>query len=380
MKKICCAALLLLPSACQKPPMERPALVRTGQPAPELRLKKLLNAPLPELKGWTELAGKAAVIEFWATWCEPCVDNIPHFNELAEKFKDKPVVFISVTDESEADVRAFLADHKLGGWIAPEAGAEVFKAFRVYGRPYTVLVGPDGNVSALTYPSEVTEAVVERLISGGPAETGALAPATDVLAEFYIAEAKGGGGTAQYGPDFMSAAGMPLEYALESVFGRVDELDVAPAAKTAMAASYDIRLRLPPGRAELKREFFLNGLETALGLKIKETVREAEVYILKAAPGGPVNVKPAAAFGGSKYAGAEFNVSGASFGVLASALKARLKEPVLDETGAAGPFSYSFDFSSSDPKGMNVQLRKQLGLKLERKLRKLRTLRVTGAR
>ena len=147
-----------------------------------------------------------------------------------------------------------------------------------------------------------------------------------------------------------------------------------------MAASYDIRLRLPPGRAELKREFFLAGLETALGLRVKETVREGEVYLLKAAPGGPVNVKPAAAFGGSKFAGTDFNAAGASFGVLADALREHLKEPVLDETGAAGPFSYTFtfDLAARDSRAMNLQLGRQLGLKLERRLRKLRTLRISA--
>jgi thiol-disulfide isomerase/thioredoxin len=69
------------------------------QKGPEVELSQLLQAPAGTQPVLSALRGKAVVIEFWATWCGPCVTEIPHLNELVEQVKGKPVVFLSVTDE-----------------------------------------------------------------------------------------------------------------------------------------------------------------------------------------------------------------------------------------------------------------------------------------
>ncbi len=182
MKKL--AALLLpalLAAACSKPaPQARPNFVSRGEPAPQLTLSGLLNAPVRELKSLEELKDKVVVLEFWATWCEPCVENIPHINELAEKFKDKPVVFISVTDESADDVSEFMKRMPLKSWVAPDAPASVFKSYRVFGLPHTVLIGRDLKVAAITYPTSVTEAVINDMLDGRqPSGEGLAGSASD---------------------------------------------------------------------------------------------------------------------------------------------------------------------------------------------------------
>src|SRR5688572_28674235 len=75
--------------------------IKIGDPAPEIKLEKLLQAPLEADTAATSLKGKIVVLEFWATWCLPCVPAIKHMNTVAEKFKDKPVQFIAVTDEGD---------------------------------------------------------------------------------------------------------------------------------------------------------------------------------------------------------------------------------------------------------------------------------------
>jgi len=131
-------------------------------------LDNLLNAPITELKNIDELKGKAVVLEFWATWSAPSVENIPHLNALTEKFSGKPVVFISVTDESEASVEAFLKYKPIKGWVATGAYAWTLRSFRVEARPHTVLLDKELNVVALTSPSEVTAEKISALIAGVP--------------------------------------------------------------------------------------------------------------------------------------------------------------------------------------------------------------------
>jgi thiol-disulfide isomerase/thioredoxin len=384
MERLLLAALLLLSAACSRPGAERPRLAQDGLPAPELRLPKLLNAPLPGLKGWEDLRGKVVVLEFWATWSEPFSESLPRVNQLAARFAGKPVVFLFITDENEAAVKTFLSGRRLDGWVAPAAGQEPFKAFRVYDLPKAVLVDREGRVAA-SYQTEASEGDIASLLAGRPLRPNAPGgdPAAvrissgDALAKFSMAEAAAGGGFASYGPGFMYASGMPLRYALEAVCGKADRLEVKPGAAAAMAKVYDIRLRVPRSGAAAKKEFFLKGLEAALGLKVKETSADALVYALRTVPGGPRNVRAAGAYGGSAAEGSVLKADGATFEALAAALGERLRVPVYDETGVAGPVAYAFDLGQPDLKGMDAQLRARLGLRLEKVKRKLRMLEVS---
>ncbi len=94
--------------------------VNPGEPAPPLELEKLLQAPAGMKANWPSLKGNVVVLEFWATWCAPCIAAMPHLNELTEQFKDKAVKFISITDEDEATVAPFLSRRTIkagSAWI-----------------------------------------------------------------------------------------------------------------------------------------------------------------------------------------------------------------------------------------------------------------------
>ncbi len=81
----------------------RPPTLIVGHRAPPFEYEKIANwKPDPVME-----PGRVYVVEFWATWCGPCIDNIPHMNSLASKFEND-VTFLSVTTESEETVRSFL--------------------------------------------------------------------------------------------------------------------------------------------------------------------------------------------------------------------------------------------------------------------------------
>jgi cytochrome oxidase Cu insertion factor (SCO1/SenC/PrrC family) len=91
------------------------------------------------------LEGKVVVLEFWATWCAPCIESIPHLNQLVGSLDPVKFQFISIDDEDPKVVKAFLAKKKMAGWIGVDTSSGVFTRYGVKSRPSTIVV--DGNGS-----------------------------------------------------------------------------------------------------------------------------------------------------------------------------------------------------------------------------------------
>jgi len=91
-------------------PAERLAAKPDTKTSSELVLKRADSAGLNEIIGSHK--GKIVLVDYWATWCGPCVANFPHTVELAKKYKADGLAVISVSFdllEDEAKVRDFLA-------------------------------------------------------------------------------------------------------------------------------------------------------------------------------------------------------------------------------------------------------------------------------
>ena len=108
------ATFLLTASAAEAPQVEanrnRSALdAMQGKPAPALALKDWINSkPLT----MADLKGKIVVLDFWATWCGPCLAAVPHTNELMKKYADKGVVFIGVCAQNGGEKMAATVKEK----------------------------------------------------------------------------------------------------------------------------------------------------------------------------------------------------------------------------------------------------------------------------
>jgi thiol-disulfide isomerase/thioredoxin len=80
---------------------------RAGQPAPDIVGVDLDGEPMK----LSDSRGKVVALSFWANWCKPCRDLLPHEKELAHEFKDQPFVILGVNGDDPMDV-AKLAQEK----------------------------------------------------------------------------------------------------------------------------------------------------------------------------------------------------------------------------------------------------------------------------
>ena len=114
-----------------------------GVPAPALALKTLDGAT----HDLARYRGKVVLVNFWATWCEPCRDEMPSIQRLRERFADQPFAVLAVNvDEPASRVQAFVEKTKVDLTVVLDPGKSVTKAWNARILPASYLIGRDGRV------------------------------------------------------------------------------------------------------------------------------------------------------------------------------------------------------------------------------------------
>ena len=149
-----------------------PALaLEVGDPAPPLQIRDWVKGQPVDLT-----AGKGKniyVIEFWATWCKPCLDSIPHMTELQKKYKDQGVVIIGISDEKDpAVVKKFVENmgDKMDYVIARDERQKTTKAymgaFGAVAIPHAFIVDREGRLAWQGHPFAGMDRVIADIVAG----------------------------------------------------------------------------------------------------------------------------------------------------------------------------------------------------------------------
>lgn len=139
------------------------AQIKVGTKAPELKLEGIYNRENSKIPTLETLHGKIVILDFWATWCSPCVAAFPENNELSNKYKDKNVQFIAITDDPKEKLENFLGKMKVDFWVGRDDDNKDFKNYNVNGRPQMYIINKEGTI--VYQGNKVTAEMIEEAIA-----------------------------------------------------------------------------------------------------------------------------------------------------------------------------------------------------------------------
>lgn len=158
-----CAMGLLLASGAQAAGFE----TRAATPAPELKAQDRAGAT----KTLADYRGKVVVLNFWASWCPPCLREMPSMERLRLKMAGRPLAIVALDSaETTDEVNGFLSKMKLGFPILLDPDGSNTKRWKVFALPTTFLLDAEGHVRyVLNGPTEWDEgealAVIESMLA-----------------------------------------------------------------------------------------------------------------------------------------------------------------------------------------------------------------------
>jgi len=394
-------------------------LAKVGEPAPALELTKLLQAPAGARVDWESLRGNVVVLEFWSAGCVPCLRWLPHLNKIEEKFRDKPIVFLSITGDDEKTVKKFLKKNTMRGWIALDRDNSTQKEYGVTSLPSTVVVDAKGALAGWTHPStlvdksellldvlagrqhpclrknpdETTPTVGPEPEFGLPLQGPAQEDEYPPLFQILIRRSKGG--KSPYGDlidsycqyyhaiTLRTALAVGFDVASAYIVGDNPLLD---------DEKYDILVRRQIGSLKGAQKLLQDALQSTFGLEIKREHRLTDVFLLsfpegqklKWEPGLPQmvtdketgDIAPTHEILERQKKGEEFFISMGDTEKLARSLCFAMGKPVLDEANIDGYYLFFFPFSrtSPDPERTIKSLLNKYGLTLTPAKREIEVL------
>lgn len=89
-----------------------------------------------KIEKFSDLKGKVVLVDFWAAWCEPCKEALPHYNKLYQKYKNHGVVFIGINEDDDLRLRdTFLKANSPDFPMYADSSQQMIKDFKVQAIP-----------------------------------------------------------------------------------------------------------------------------------------------------------------------------------------------------------------------------------------------------
>jgi thiol-disulfide isomerase/thioredoxin len=134
--------------------------LQPGSPSPDF-IAYDINGKAYSLK---DFSGKALYIDLWATWCSPCIAEIPHLIKLKERYKNKPIIMLSFNVyDHKYNWESFIKKKELKGWqlINTDKELDFLKKYVVDGIPRFILLDKNGKIVDADAPRPSNEKLID---------------------------------------------------------------------------------------------------------------------------------------------------------------------------------------------------------------------------
>jgi peroxiredoxin len=151
------------------------AAPEVNRPAPDFRLPSPDGAEIQ----LDDYAGNIVMVNFWGTWCQPCIHELPELQTAYEQLHSEGFVIIGVNlfhnekaqDKTRADIHQFIEQHGITYPVALDEQGDVSKAYQIYPIPTSFFIDADGNIRYVI-PSELTAERITELFTSLKQEAG----------------------------------------------------------------------------------------------------------------------------------------------------------------------------------------------------------------
>jgi peroxiredoxin len=125
-----------------------PGVINIGQQAPDFTVKGEDGQPIK----LSDYRGKLVFLNFWATWCVPCIEEMPEMETLKNTFKDRKFQMLAVSVDTDWDtVKKFYKEHNLTIPAGLDPGHQISGLYKVFKFPETFLIDANGYVVRHTW-------------------------------------------------------------------------------------------------------------------------------------------------------------------------------------------------------------------------------------
>jgi uncharacterized protein (TIGR03435 family) len=347
------------------------AQLKIGDTVSNIAFKTLLNAPISQTD-LGHLKGKVIWLEFWATWCSPCLAAMPDLQQLQKEYNSKLQV-ITITSEKETRIKQFIQNRPSNLWFAIDT-ADALRAFFPFRTiPQSVLIDKKGVVVAITAPENITRQTIADVIAGKmislPLKADNMVddpwttyfPADSTIQSRFlvqpaiIGQNSSGYKTYPHESGFknrrVTMMNLPLENAYRVAYGDMAYsriIDLTPRAIEESKKMYCMDLIVPKGQeAELMPDL-IKQLQSNFDLQAAMEKRRKAVYVLTIADPAKISQLKKTSFAEENFSAGqgEFNGQDVSLNKIADYLEGFgvVKMPVVDETGNTTKYDINFTY------------------------------------